>query len=167
MTLDDLGRMVRQGEDFVVYDAKTGEDITRSVLTQIIFEEENKDGSPNLLPITFLRQLIRFYGDSMQALVPSYLEFSMENLARDQQKLREQMAQTFGPGAFHAIEEQVRDQHGLLHRGDAHVHALRRRSPRRKPRRRRKTPQSGGDDLDALRRQMVDMQARLEALSKK
>ena len=72
-------RMVRGGEDFVVYDAKTGEDITRSVLTQIIFEQENKDGQ-NLLPITFLRQLIRFYGDSMQALVPSYLEFSMDNL---------------------------------------------------------------------------------------
>ena len=108
VTLDDLAAMVRQGEDFVVYDAKTGEDITRSVLTQIIFEQENKDGSQNLLPITFLRQLIRFYGDSMQALVPSYLELSMENLARDQQKLREQMAQTFGPGAFHAMEEQVR-----------------------------------------------------------
>ena len=108
VTLDDLGRMVRSGEDFVVYDAKTGEDITRSVLTQIIFEEENKEGGQNLLPITFLRQLIRFYGDSMQALVPSYLEFSMENLAREQQKLRQQMAEAFGPAAFQAMEEQVR-----------------------------------------------------------
>ena len=99
--------MVRKGEDFVVYDAKSGEDITRSVLTQIIFEQENKEGQ-NLLPVTFLRQLIRFYGDSMQALVPSYLEFSMNNLSREQQKLREQMAQAFGPAAFQAMEEQVR-----------------------------------------------------------
>src|SRR3954464_8619016 len=88
VTLDDLGRMVRQGEDFVVYDAKTGEDITRSVLTQIIFEEENQAGSPSLLPITFLRQLIRFYGDSMQALVPCYLALSMENLDLHSFKIR-------------------------------------------------------------------------------
>ena len=79
VTLEDLAGLVRNGEDFVVYDAKSGEDITRSVLAQIIFEEESKDGQ-NLLPITFLRQLIRFYGDSMQALVPRYPEFSMENL---------------------------------------------------------------------------------------
>ena len=82
--------MVKDGEDFVVYDAKSGEDITRSVLTQIIFEQEGKEGQ-NLLPITFLRQLIRFYGDSMQALVPSYLEFSMQTLSQNQQKFREQM----------------------------------------------------------------------------
>ena len=77
VTLEDLAAMVKKGEDFVVYDAKTGEDITRSVLTQIIFEQENKEGQ-NLLPITFLRQLIRFYGDSMQMLVPRYLEVSIE-----------------------------------------------------------------------------------------
>src|ERR1700754_2422107 len=91
VTLEDLASMVKAGEDFVVFDAKSGEDITRSVLTQIIFEQENKEGQ-NLLPVTVLRQLIRFYGDSLQALVPSYLEFSMENLTREQQKLREQMA---------------------------------------------------------------------------
>src|SRR5688500_13357660 len=107
VTLEDLAGMVRQGEDFVVFDAKSGEEITRSVLTQIIFEQENKEGQ-NLLPVTVLRQLIRFYGDSLQSLVPSYLEFSMANLAREQQKLREQMAQAFGPAAFHAMEEQVR-----------------------------------------------------------
>src|SRR5437762_5942019 len=66
VTLEDLAAMVKKGEDFVVFDAKTGEEITRSVLTQIIFEQENKEGGQNLLPITFLRQLIRFYGDSMQ-----------------------------------------------------------------------------------------------------
>src|SRR3974377_2193365 len=74
VTLEDLAAMVKGGEDFVVYDAKTSEEITRSVLTQIIFEQENKEGGQNLLPIAFLRQLIRFYGDSMQTLVPRFLE---------------------------------------------------------------------------------------------
>ena len=82
VTLEDLARMVKRGEDFVVYDAKGGEDITRSVLAQIIFEQEGKSGQ-SLLPITFLRQLIRFYGDSMQMLVPSYLEFSLDKLAKE------------------------------------------------------------------------------------
>ena len=77
VTLEDLAAMVKNGEDFVVYDAKTGEDITRSVLAQIIFEQENKEGQ-SLLPIAFLRQLIRFYGDSMQMLVPRYLEQSID-----------------------------------------------------------------------------------------
>ena len=120
VTLEDLAGMVRNGEDFVVYDAKSGEDITRSVLTQIIFEQENKEGQ-NLLPVTFLRQLIRFYGDSLQALVPSYLEFSMENLSREQQKLREQMAQAFGPARLPGHGGAGAHQHELLHRGHAHV----------------------------------------------
>ena len=99
VTLEDLAAMVKTGEDFVVYDAKSGDDITRSVLTQIIFEQENKEGQ-NLLPIAFLRQLIRFYGDSMQMLVPRYLEVSIESLTREQEKFRQQMAQAFGVGAF-------------------------------------------------------------------
>src|SRR5438552_5383353 len=107
VTLEDLAAMVKAGEDFVVYDAKTGEDITRSVLTQIIFEQENKEGQ-NLLPIKFLRQLIRFYGDSMQMLVPRYLEVSIDSLTREQEKFREQLTQAFGIGGFGAIEEQVR-----------------------------------------------------------
>ena len=107
VTLEDLAGLVRKGEDFVVYDAKSGEDITRSVLAQIIFEEESKDGQ-NLLPITFLRQLIRFYGDSMQALVPRYLEFSMENLTQEQNKFREQMSKAFGTGAIDALQAQTR-----------------------------------------------------------
>jgi polyhydroxyalkanoate synthesis repressor PhaR len=105
VTLEDLSKMVKDGTDFIVYDAKTGEDITRSVLTQIIFEEENKDGN-NLLPINFLRQLIRFYGDSMQGMVPNYLEFTMGNLMKDQDKLRKQMADAFGGGdPFKLMEE--------------------------------------------------------------
>ena len=82
VTLEDLAAMVKHGDDFVVYDAKNGDDITRSVLTQIIFEQEGKNGQ-SLLPITFLRQLIRFYGDSMQMLVPSYLEFSLDKFAKE------------------------------------------------------------------------------------
>src|ERR1700749_4786177 len=104
VTLEDLASMVKAGEDFVVYDAKTSEDITRSVLTQIIFEQENKEGQ-NLLPITFLRQLIRFYGDSMQMLVPRYLEVSIDSLAREQGKFRDQMAQAFGATGFGPLED--------------------------------------------------------------
>lgn len=116
VTLEDLAVMVRQGENFVVTDAKSGEDITRAVLGQIIFEQENK--GQFLLPITFLRQLIRFYGDNMQALVPRYLEFSLERFMSDQQKLREQMQKSFGAGfvqnplamqnPFQFLEEQSR-----------------------------------------------------------
>ena len=166
VTLEDLARMVRAGEDFQVFDAKSGEDITRSVLTQIIFEQENKEGQ-NLLPVTVLRQLIRFYGDSLQALVPSYLEFSMENLTRDQQKLRDQMAQTFGPKAFHAMEEQVRANMTFF------TEAMRMFSPFAAQQREDGKIEGGtpsGDtanDLDTLKRQMADMQAKLEALSRK
>src|SRR3979490_3096920 len=99
VTLEDLATMVKTGEDFVVYDAKTSEDITRSVLTQIIFEQENKEGQ-NMLPITVLRQLIRFYGDSMQMLVPRFLEVSVDTLVREQEKMRTQVAQAFGVSAF-------------------------------------------------------------------
>ena len=95
VTLEDLAGMVKKGEDFVVFDAKSGEDITRSVLTQIIFEQEGKGGQ-SLLPIAFLRQLIRFYGDSMQMLVPSYLEFSIDKLTSEQSKFRDKVAGGFG-----------------------------------------------------------------------
>lgn len=94
VTLDELSQMVRKGEEFVVFDAKTGEDITRSVLTQIILEEDSK--GRNLLPIGFLRQLIGFYDDSLQSFLPRYLELSMENFARHQDQMRGYMAQTFG-----------------------------------------------------------------------
>jgi polyhydroxyalkanoate synthesis repressor PhaR len=176
VTLEDLAGMVREGEDFVVFDAKSGEEITRSVLTQIIFEQENKEGQ-NLLPVTFLRQLIRFYGDSLQSLVPSYLEFSMENLSREQQKLRDQMAQAFGPAAFHAMEEQVRTNMSFFTeamrmfspfapgRVDGKVEAPKSEVPKgdAKGDSKAETPA----ELDALRRQMADMQAKLDQLSRK
>jgi polyhydroxyalkanoate synthesis repressor PhaR len=94
VTLDDLATMVRQGRNFVVYDAKSGEDITRSVLTQIIVEEEAK--GRNLLPTSFLRQIIGFYGDSMQSLVPRYLESVMGAFARQHDQMRRAMEQTMG-----------------------------------------------------------------------
>ena len=107
VTLDHLAQMVKDGREFVVYDAKTGEDITRQVLTQIIVEEEGK--GRNLLPIGFLRQLISFYGDSLQALVPRYLEHSMGLFARQQEEMRKAM-QTTMEGFFPFSLEEVGKQ---------------------------------------------------------
>jgi len=106
VTLDELSQMVRRGEDFVVYDAKTNDDITRSVLTQIIFEQESK--GQNLLPVQFLRRLIRFYGDQMQGFLPPYLEMSMESFSKAQEKMRENMSRAFGATTpMAAFEEQA------------------------------------------------------------
>jgi len=95
VTLDDLAHMVKRGEDFAVQDAKTGDDITHSVLTQIIFEQESKNGN-TLLPISFLRQLISYYGDQMQSFVPSYLEQSMHAFGEQQAQIREHLAKSLG-----------------------------------------------------------------------
>jgi len=94
VTLDDLSKMVRDGDDFVVFDAKTGEDLTRSILTQIILEEDGK--GRNLLPTNFLRQLIRYYDDSLRAFLPRYLEMSMENFSSNQDQIRNYIEGTFG-----------------------------------------------------------------------
>lgn len=94
VTLDDLSKMVRDGDNFVVYDAKTGEDLTRSILTQIIMEEDGK--GRNLLPTNFLRQLIRYYDDSLRAFLPRYLEMSMENFSSNQDQIRHYIEGTFG-----------------------------------------------------------------------
>ena len=113
VTLDQLSRMVKDGVEFAVYDAKTGENITRSVLTQIIFEEESK--GQNLLPIQFLRQLIGFYGDSLQNLVPSYLEMSMESFCRNQEQMRKSLTDTFGDMfSFRQIEEMGRQNMAMF-----------------------------------------------------
>ncbi len=111
VTLDHLCEMVKKGAEFEVRDARTGEDITRSVLTQIIFEEEAK--GQNLLPIRFLRQLIGFYGDSLQAFVPGYLDMSMENFSRQQGEMRSRMAQAFGAGP-QALQEMTRQNLALF-----------------------------------------------------
>ena len=165
VTLEDLATMVKTGEDFVVYDAKTGEDITRSVLTQIIFEQENKEGQ-NLLPINFLRQLIRFYGDSMQMLVPRYLEVSLDSLTREQEKFREQISQAFGIGGFGAIEEQVRRNMEMFERTFAMFAPFARGGGGGQPGEPEKSPGPGGE-INDLKRQMEEMQKRLDRLSDK
>jgi len=167
VTLEDLATMVKAGEDFVVYDAKSGEDITRSVLAQIIFEQENKEGQ-NLLPINFLRQLIRFYGDSMQMLVPRYLEASIDSLTREQEKFRQQMTQAFGGGPFGPIEDQVRRNMEMFERAFAMFAPFARRegqaaeAAKAGPR-----SDGGGVEIDDLKRQMEEMQKRLDRLSDK
>jgi len=112
VTLDFLSELVKEGQDFVVFDAKTGEDITRPVLTQIIFEQENK--GQNLMPIQFLRQLIKFYGDSMQSYVPSYLEMSMDTFARNQEQFKNQLGSTLsGAPGYGIFEDSVRKNMAL------------------------------------------------------
>jgi len=114
VTLDDLAKLIKEGGDFVAYDAKTGEDITRSVLTQIIVEQEQK--GQNLLPTSFLRQLISFYGDSMQFLVPGYLEQAMIAFARNQEQMRKNLQATFGIFPFGQFEEMGKQNMALFQR---------------------------------------------------
>jgi polyhydroxyalkanoate synthesis repressor PhaR len=167
VTLEDLASMVKAGENFVVYDAKTGEDITRSVLAQIIFEQENKEGQ-SLLPITVLRQLIRFYGDSMQKLVPHYLEVSIDTLVREQEKFRTQMAQAFGGTVFGPLEEQVRRNMEMFERTFAMFAPFARRDGQTAEADKSNPKTSGGtDEIDDLKRQMEEMQKRLDRLGNK
>jgi polyhydroxyalkanoate synthesis repressor PhaR len=166
VTLEDLAAMVKGGEDFTVTDAKTGEDITRQVLTQIIFEQEGKEGQQTLLPVTFLRQLIRFYGDSMQMVVPRFLEVSIESLAREQEKFRSQMASAFGMGPFGALEDHARRNMEMFERAFSMFAPFGRREETAPAPEAEKPPQrSAGGDLDALRRQLADMQKQLDRLS--
>lgn len=175
VTLDDLAEMVKGGEEFTVQDAKTGEDITHTVLTQIIFELENKGGQ-TMLPIPFLRQLISFYGDQMQMIVPSFLEQSMLAFSKEQDRLREQMTATFGKEAANmmalgapmkAIEEQTRRNMEMFQ------NAMRMFSPFGMEGREEERPEgkaaSGGspDDLSDLREQIAAMQRKLESMDKK
>ena len=163
VTLEDRATMVKDGEDFVVYDAKSGEDITRSVLAQIIFEQENKEGQ-SLLPITFLRQLIRFYGDSMQMLVPRYLEQSMQSLTSHQDKFREQMSQAFGNVGFGPMEETVRRNMEMFEKTFAMFAPFSRGQA--KPATPDKPATSGGgSDMDDLKRQLDEMQKRIDRMS--
>ena len=166
VTLEDLAAMVKAGNDFVVYDAKSGEDITRSVLAQIIFEQETKEGQ-NLLPINFLRQLIRFYGDSMQMLVPRYLEVSIESLTREQQKFRDQMAQAFGGSPFGALEDQVRRNMEMFERAFAMFTPFARREGQAAEADKGYSSDGEGDELAALKRQLSDLQTRLDRITKK
>jgi len=170
VTLEDLAGLVRGGEDFVVYDAKSGDDITRSVLAQIIFDEEAKDGQ-NLLPIAFLRQLIRFYGDSMQALVPRYLEFSMDNLTKDQGQFREQMSKAFTGGAFggtalDAIQQQTRANMTIFTDAFRMFNPFTAMAAAKAKEEAQAAPAKAGDDLGDLKRELGEMRERLDKLSK-
>ena len=159
VTLEDLARMVKEGEDFSVVDAKTGEDITRAVLGQIIFEHENR--GQHLLPIAFLRQLIRYYGDSMQALVPSYLETALAAFTRDQDKLREQMAKAMNANPFELMEEQARRNMEMF------TEAMRLWTPfAGAPPKPARDPDREAD-IEALRRQVQEMQKTIETIAKK
>ena len=167
VTLADLAKMVKSGEDFVVYDAKTNEDITRSVLTQIIFEQEGIEGQ-SLLPTTFLRQLIRFYGDSMQALLPSYLEFSIDRFSGERQAMREAAGRIFGrdafsAGSFSALQELT--QKNL----QAFSQALGMFSPFTSAAASDKEQKQAATsaDIDDLRNQLSNMQKKLDSLTKK
>jgi polyhydroxyalkanoate synthesis repressor PhaR len=181
VTLDHLCQMVKQNTDFVVHDAKTGEDITRSVLTQIIVEEESKGGQ-NMLPVAFLRQLISFYGDNLQALVPRYLESSMAAFARNQEQMRTAMQQAFG-GLFPfasglgaplgaplgSIEEIGKQNMALMQNALKMWSPFGYETPHADP-----APAAepganvkGDESLDELRRQLEEMQARLTSLTKK
>jgi polyhydroxyalkanoate synthesis repressor PhaR len=168
VTLEDLAAMVKAGEDFIVHDAKTGEDITRQVLAQIIFEQENKEGQ-SLLPIAFLRQLIRFYGDSMQMLVPRYLEVSIDSLTREQEKFRQHMAQAFGGSPFGALEDQVRRNMEMFERAFAMFTPFARREgqPAGEADKSNAQPGGSGEEINDLKRQMEEMQKRLDRLSDK
>ncbi|XUM23879.1 polyhydroxyalkanoate synthesis repressor PhaR [Bradyrhizobium oligotrophicum S58] len=162
VTLEDLASMVKNGEDFLVYDAKTGDDITRSVLAQIIFEQENKAGQ-NLLPTTFLRQLIRFYGDSMQMVVPKYLEQSIDTLTREQEKFRKQIADTFSGTPFAPLEEQVRRNMELFQQTFSMFKPF--APPARAEEKAAESTPAADDNIDELRRQMKEMQDRLDRMS--
>lgn len=171
VTLDDLGEMVRGERDFLVYDAKTREDLTRSVLTQIIVEEEGK--GQNLLPIGFLRQLIRFYGHSIEHLVPKYLEFSLETLTREQEKYHNQFANVFSNAAFEAMQEQARQNIAMFERAmamfgpfaqldPASQTAHRQRGTQTEQMQKAEQPQM--EDLAQLKAQLAAMQAQLDSL---
>lgn len=167
ITLDDLSAMVKKDVDFVVYDAKSGEDITRKVLTQIIFEEEGR--GQNLLPIPFLRQLIGFYGDRMQAFLPSFLELSLESFIKQQERMRDQFSVMTPPG-MGAFDEQIRQNMALFERAMKMFTPFAYRADEiAQPPAPTKASEPPRDDdtLGELKKQMAAMQAQLAALSSK
>ncbi|MDH4983740.1 polyhydroxyalkanoate synthesis repressor PhaR [Hyphomicrobium sp. D-2] len=181
VTLEDLAAMVRSDRDFVVYDAKSGDDLTHSVLTQIIVEQENRVGGQTLLPVPFLRQLIRFYDDSIGRMVPGYLQFSMENLVKDQEKLRTQFASAFSnpTAAFEVYQDLARKNMQMFEQavsmwsnpftqgmpGAAKPTGA---QPQARPQpapAATKTSADSGSDIDDLKAQLASMQQKLDKLS--
>ena len=184
VTLDDLCAMVKNGVEFVVHDAKTGNDITRAVLTQIIFEQETR--GENLLPIGFLRQLIGYYDDGLRAVVPSYLEVAMDSFAENQKYIRRNMETAFG-GVFplrrmHELGERnmaafrnALGTFGPFSDGAAEPGAKAEAGPAASPSGNGAAPPAPGggadrpaaaSEIDEMRAQLARMQARLDALSR-
>jgi polyhydroxyalkanoate synthesis repressor PhaR len=155
ITLDDLARMVRTGVEFQVLDAKSGNDITHAILTQIIMEEEAN--GEQMLPVSFLRQLIAMYGDSMQAMMPSYLEATMDNFRSNQSKLQETFQTSVGADALAKMAEQnmamFQAAAGAFIPGNGAAPAAAK-------------PSDNSDDIDALKSQMAEMQRKLDNLDK-
>ena len=162
VTLEDLAAMVREGVEFLVYDAKTNEDLTRQILTQIIFEEESRGEA--LLPVQFLRQLIGFYGGQMQGVLPSYLEMSLDNFSQQQEQLRGQFAKAFGatPGAG-LIDEAVKRNMAMFEQAmkmwPGFVRPEAPAAPAEPPR------PGAGDPIAEMRRQMDEMRAQIDRLA--
>lgn len=167
VTLDDLCQMVKDGKDFVVFDAKSGDDITRSVLTQIIFEEEGK--GQNLLPIGFLRQLIRFYDDSLRALLPSYLEASMESFSRHQEDMRRTLSDTLGDiFPFRRFEEMGRQNIAMVKKAVSMFSPFNEEDEENATADGEDAPkQEGQKEIDAIKAQLEAMQKKLDSLSTK
>ena len=172
VTLEDLAEMVKRNEDFTVQDAKTGDDLTHPVLTQIIFELENKDGH-NMLPIPFLRQLIAFYGDQMQMIVPSFLEQSMSAFVKEQERFREQLKSTFGKGPIDvmkiaapikALEEQTRRNMELFQNAIRLFTPFPGGVPAASEPAKKETSEKA-DDLQELKEQIAAMQRKIDSMS--
>lgn len=177
VTLEDLAQMVRQGTDFVVYDAKTNDDLTRQILTQIIFEQESRGEA--LLPVQFLRQLIGFYGDKVQAVLPSYLEMSLDNFSRQQEQFRQQFTRSFAQGSGNTfmggslMEEAVRQNMAMFERAmkmfPPFGYPAQGQSEEPAPEPAPVPPQGhtpSSDDLAQMRHQMDAMREQLDRLAK-
>lgn len=160
VTLDDLCIMVKEGHDFVVYDAKTGEDLTRQVLTQIIVDQEAK--GENLLPIPFLRQLIGFYGDNLQSLVPGYLEHSFDTFTRNQEQFQEQINRSFGGimNPVSTLEEVSRKNMEMFET------AMRAWSPFAMPQSSEKATGHSDDKINELKKTIAEMEKEISRLQK-
>lgn len=172
VTLDDLAAMVREGIDFVVYDAKTNDDLTRTILTQIIFEEESRGEA--LLPVQFLRRLIGFYGGQMQGVLPSYLDMSLDSFSKQQEQFRSQLNRAFGTGAGAGMMEDAVRQNMVMFQkamtlfpgfnAYARAGATEETPEATEPSSR---PAASGSDpaLDEMRRQMDEMRAQIDRLA--
>jgi polyhydroxyalkanoate synthesis repressor PhaR len=171
VTLDDLAAMVKSERDFVVFDAKTGDDLTHAVLTQIIVDQEHQKGTETLLPIPFLRQLIRFYGASIERFVPSYLQISLETLAKEQERYRKQFTGAFTPaGAFEAYQEQARKNLAMFEQAmlmfSPFGHAKNTAAKAGEDAKKAEVAKAGqADEIAELKAQLSTIQSKLEKLS--